>query len=36
MTKSEQAVVSEKTYAAALVDRDSRTRWASGLAVQLM
>jgi hypothetical protein len=34
MTESELDAVGERAYKASLVDRDSRTRWASGLAVQ--
>jgi hypothetical protein len=34
MTESELGAVGERTYTASLVDRDSRTRWASGLAVE--
>lgn len=34
ITESERVAVGERTYTAALVDRDSSTRWASCLAVQ--
>jgi hypothetical protein len=34
ITKNELVALNEKLYIAALVDRDSSTRWASCLAVQ--